>query len=357
MKETVVEDQLDAEQKPSAFSRQRLVSLAAPVLGVLLGLFIGGILILIAGESPLEVYAAMLYGAFGGQRQITETLLKTGPLLLMGLGLTVAFRAKVWNIGGEGQYYIGALVGGVIALYFAHWWRPILLAAMIVGGLIGGALWALIPAIFKVKNGINEIITTLMFNFIALFLVSYLVRGPLQDPDGVYPQTARFDPVTQLPDLLGTRLHSGLLLALVLVPVIYVLLWQTPLGFRLRAVGSSAFVARYAGINVERTIVFVMIFSGALAGLTGLIEVSTLHTRLKGTITGGYGFSGILVALLGRLNPFGVAAAALFFAALTIGAEAMHVVAGLPPALADAIQAIIVLSVLIVDAVARRRLV
>jgi len=194
-----------------------------------------------------------------------------------------------------------------------------------------------------------------MLNYIAILFMIYLTRGPLQEPGGVLPNSAKFNPVTQLPVLPGTRIHLGVLLALLLVPLVYILLWKTPLGFRLRAVGSRASVAQYAGINVNRAILTALLISGGMAGLAGIIEVLMIHTRLKGTITGGYGFSAVLVALLGRMNPFGVVVASIFFAALIIGAETMHVLSGLPPELADAIQAVIVLSVLAVDAWARLR--
>jgi ABC-type uncharacterized transport system permease subunit len=332
-----------------------VVSIAAPLAGIAIGLLIGAVLIMIAGADPIQSYKTMFQGAFGGQRQITETLLKTGPLLLIGLGLSVAFRARVWNIGGEGQYFMGALFGGVIALYFPHWPRPLLLAAMLAAGLVGGAFWAFIPALLKIRARMNEIISTLMLNYIAILFVTYLARGPLQEPGGYLPVSAQIDPAARLPLIAGTRLHVGLILVALLVPVIYVLLWKTPLGFRLRAVGSRASVARYAGFSVERAILLALLVSGALAGLAGIIEVSTLYFRLKPGISGGYGFSGVLVALLGRMNPFGVAIAALFFAALIVGAQTMHVLAGLPPELASAIQAIVVLSVLAVDTVAQRR--
>lgn len=331
-----------------------IISAGAPVIGVVVGVLIGALLMLIAGANPFEAYATLLSGALGSERQITETILKTGPLLLVGLGLTAAFRTRVWNIGGEGQYFMGALFGGLVALYLAHWPRPILLPVMLIAGMIGGALWGSIPAFFKIRAGMNEIISTLMLNYIAILLVEYLARGPLQDPDGYLPTSAKFDPATKLPTLFDTRIHIGIILILVLVPAIYALLWSTPLGFRLRAVGSRSSVAQYAGISVQWAIAFALIFSGALAGLAGVIEVSTLHTRLKSGISGGYGFSGILVALLGRMNPFGVAIASVFFAILIVGAEAMHVVSGLPPELADAIQSVIVLSVLAVDAIARK---
>jgi len=328
--------------------------IAAPVAGGLIGLGIGALLILLAGANPFEAYAVLLGGAFGGPRQIQETILKAAPLLIMGLGLSVAFRARVWNIGGEGQYYIGALIGGAIALTFPGWPRPLLIAAMLAGGVAGGLLWALLAGLMKVRRGVSEIISTLMLNYIAILFVQYMARGPLQEPGGYLPESAQFVAAARLPAFFGTRIHLGVVIALLLIPLVYALVWSTPLGFRLRAVGERASVARYAGIRVEKMIVFALAFSGALGGLAGIIEVSTLHTRLKGEISGGYGFSGILVALLGRMHPLGVAVAALFFAALTIGAQTMHVVYGLSDALANAIQAVVVLSVLAVDALAHR---
>jgi simple sugar transport system permease protein len=321
-------------------------AIGAPVVGAVIGLLIGALLIMIAGANVVEAYTTMVRGAFGGSRQ---------PLLLVGLGLTVAFRARVWNIGGEGQYYMGALFGAVIALTFPTWPRPLLLVAMLLAAGLGGMLWAMLAGMLKVKWGVSEIISTLMLNYIAILLIEYMARGPLQEPGGYLPESAQFVAAARMPTLFGSRIHLGVVLTVLLVPLVYALLWSTPLGFRLRAVGSRASVARYAGINVERAILFVLAFSGLIIGLAGIIEVSTLHTRLKGEISGGYGFSGILVALLGRMHPVGVAVAAVLFAALIIGAESMHVVSGLPDALADAIQAVIVLSVLGVDALVRRR--
>ncbi len=335
--------------------RSLVMAISPPLVGGVIGLVIGGVLILLAGANVGEVYAAMFRGAFGGQRQLTETILKAMPLLMVGLGLTVAFRARVWNIGGEGQFFMGALFGSVIALSFPELPRPLLLTMILMAAVIGGMLWALLAGYMKIKWNVNIIISTLMLNYIAIFFVLYMARGPLQDPNGYLPESAQFISAARLPTFFGTRIHLGVLLTLLLVPLVYALLWYTPLGFRLRAVGSRASVARYAGVSVERSILFVMAFSGGLIGLAGIIEVLSLHTRLKGNISGGYGFTGILVALLGRMNPVGVLVSAFLFAALIIGAESMHVVSGLPSALADAIQAIIVLSVLAVDGLVRKR--
>ena len=331
-------------------------SLAGPVSGVLIGLLIGGVLILIAKADPVASYSALFRGAFGGVRQLTETLLQACPIMIIGLGLSAAFRARVWNIGAEGQYYIGALFGGMVALFLSPYLpRPLLLTAMLLAGLLGGALWGLIPAIFKIKNGINEIISTLMMNYIAVLLMQYLTRGPLQDAGSFLPQSAQFPSAAELPTFFGTRIHLGVLIGFMIAPIIYALLWSTPLGFKLRAVGSRPSVARYAGARVEWIIIFAMLISGAMSGMAGIVQVSTYYTRLKGDISVGFGFSGVLVALLGRMNPFGVVLASIFFAALTIGAQAMHVVNKLPVDLANAIQAIVVLSVLAVDSLIRRR--
>lgn len=342
-------------QRTKWYLSPKFLTIGGPILGVIVGLLIGALLIVIAGADPIGAYRTLFDGAFGGSRQIIATILQTGPILLIGLGLSAAFKAKVWNIGAEGQYFMGALLGGVIGLYFPNLPRPLLIIAILLGGVIGGGLWALIPAILKIKQGVNEIISTLMLNYIAVLFMTYLTRGPLQDPNGYLPVSAQLDPVARLPRLFDTRIHIGILIALVLIPLVYALLWSTPLGFKLRAVGERPSVAKYAGIHVEWMITFALVFSGALAGLAGVIEVSGVHSRLKTSISVDYGFSGILVALLGRMNPFGVAIAALFFAGLRTGVEAMHAVYKLPVALAQGIQAIIVLSVLAVDALAQRR--
>jgi simple sugar transport system permease protein len=342
-------------KRTKRFLSPTFFSIGAPILGVIIGLLIGALLIMMAGSDPIGAYRTLYIGAFGGSRQRIDTILQAGPILLIGLGLSAAFKAKVWNIGAEGQYFMGALLGGVIGLFFPNLPRPLLIITIIIGGLIGGSLWALIPAVLKMKQGVNEIISTLMLNYIAILFMTYLTRGPLQDPNGYLPVSAQLDPVARLPRLFDTRIHIGILIGLVLVPLVYALLWSTPLGFKLRAVGERSSVAKYAGVHVGWMITFALIFSGALAGLAGAIEVSGVHARLKPNISVEYGFSGILVALLGRMNPFGVAMAALFFAGLGTGVEAMHSVYKLPVALAQAVQAIIVLSVLAVDALAQRR--
>ncbi len=326
----------------------------APLVGAILALAIGGILIQLTGVNPLRAYQVMVVGAFGGTRQLTETILKATPLLIIGLGLTVAFRSKVWNIGAEGQYYIGALLGSVVALSFPDWPGWVLIPLMVIAGAIGGMLWSGLAGLLYVKRGTNIIICTLMLNYIAILLVQFAARVPLNDPQGFLPESAQFSANAQIPTLFGGRLHLGVLLALILVGVIYLLLWRTPIGFQLRAVGSHASVARAAGIKVGQSILVALMLSGALAGIAGIIETSYIHTRLKAGISPGYGFTAILVALMGQLHPVGVLVAAVLFSALTIGAEGLQVSLQVPAAVAQVIQSLVVLFVIVGDAIARQ---
>jgi ABC-type uncharacterized transport system permease subunit len=327
----------------------------APLAGAVVGLAVGALIIAASHADPLAAYAALARGALGGPRPLTETVLKATPLVIMGLGLVVAFRCRIWNIGGEGQYFAGALAGTVVGLLGqASLPASLLIPLMLLAGIAGGAVWAALAAWLKLAFGVNEIIATIMLNFVALYTVSYLARGPLRDPMSYLPQSARLEEVARLPALPGSRIHLGVLIALLLVPAIYVLLWKTTAGFRLRAIGSSTRVAFATGINVRVGVALAFLTSGALAGLTGIIEVSALHARLKDGISGDYGFTGILVALLGRLHPLGVLLAGVFFAILTIGAQSMHTSLGLPIALSQVLQVVVILVVLVADTLARR---
>jgi general nucleoside transport system permease protein len=327
----------------------------APLAGAVVGLAVGALIIAASDVDPLAAYAALARGALGGSRPLTETVLKATPLVTMGLGLVVAFRCRIWNIGGEGQYFAGALAGTVVGLLGqASLPASLLIPLMLLAGVAGGAVWAALAAWLKLAFGVNEIIATIMLNFVALYTVSYLARGPLRDPMSYLPQSARLQEVARLPTLPASRIHLGVLIALLLVPAIYVLLWKTTAGFRLRAIGSSARVALATGINVKTGVALAFLTSGALAGLTGIVEVSAVHARLKDGISGDYGFTGILVALLGRLHPVGVLLAGVFFAIVAIGAQSMHTSLGLPIALSQVLHVVVILVVLIADALARR---
>ena len=326
----------------------------APVIGGLLALLLSGVLIQLSGANPLEAYKVLVLGAFGGSRQITETILKATPLLLIALGLTVAFRARVWNIGAEGQYHIGGLFGGIIALSFSNLPAILLIPLMLIAGIVGGLLWSGLAGVLHLKRGVNLIICTLMLNYIGILAVQYAARVPFRDPDGFLPESAKFVAAAQLPKPFERRLHLGVLLALLLVAVVYVVLWRSPLGFRLRAVGAQISVARSIGINTSQHILTALLMSGAVAGLAGVIEVSYTYTRLKQSISDSYGFTGILVALLGQMNPVGVLIAAILFSALVIGAQTLNVSLQVPAAVAGVVQALLVLGVLAGQAIAQR---
>jgi general nucleoside transport system permease protein len=349
-------DEIVLELGSVAIGQRVLVRLKplAPLLGGMLALLLGGILLLVSGANPLQAYRVMWVGAFGGGRPLTETLLRATPLLIIGLGMTIAFRCRVWNIGAEGQYYMGALGSSIVALTLpdlAGYW---LIPLMLMAGVLGGAIWSGIAGLLYLKRGVNLIIGTLMLNYIGILLVQYAARVPLQQPEGFLPESAQFSVNAQISTLLGTRLHWGMVLAVLLVAAVYILLWRTPLGLQFRAVGSRLSVARCAGIDTSRSILMAMMMSGGLAGLAGTIEVSYTYTRLKGDISDNFGFSGILVALLGQLHPVGVLVAALLFSALMVGAQSLNVVLQIPSAIAQVIQAIVVLFVLAGHAISQR---
>jgi general nucleoside transport system permease protein len=327
----------------------------APILGAILALLLGGILLQFSGANPLQAYQVMFMGAFGGARQWTETLLRATPLLIIGLGMTIAFRCRVWNIGAEGQYYIGALCGSIVALSLPNLPMAFLIPLILVAGMIGGAIWSAIAGLLHLLRGMNLIICTLMLNYIGILAIQYAARVPLRQPDGFLPESAQFSANAQIPVLFGTRLHWGMAIAVLLVVGVYVLLWHTPLGFHLRVVGARLSVARSVGIKTSRSILIALMMSGGLAGLAGIIEVSNTYTRLKGEISDNYGFSGILVALLGQLHPIGVLIAAILFSALMVGAQSLNVTLQIPASAAQVIQALVVLFVLAGSALANRK--
>lgn len=354
-----------------------------PAGAVAAGLLIGAILILMAGANPLDAYLGLLNGAFDIGR--TETLRRTVPLLLIGLGLAVAFRARMWNIGAEGQFLIGAVVGTWLALSLRDVTPWLMIPLAMVAGVVGGALWALIAAVLKTLWGVSEIIATLMLNFIALQLLNYIVRLPLRKAGSPTPRTpdlpdaahlARFrdlpligglfqldTPLLDVP-ILGWLIgwlnqlgpvHIGLILAVLLVPVAGWLLWKTPFGFKVRALGLNPTAAEAKGVRVSRTILLVMAISGGLAGLAGISEVLGNQWGVQIDWRPGFGFSGVVVALLGRMRPVGVLIAAFLFAALNIGGDAMARQFNLPASLTVALQAIILIFFLIGDALLRLR--
>jgi ABC-type uncharacterized transport system permease subunit len=328
----------------------QIFSWTMPVWAVLVAFLIGSLVILGAGADPLKAYAALVQGAIGNQGSITTTLVKSVPLMFGGLAIALSFRTGVFNIGVEGQIYMGAL--------FAVWagtalrLPPVIhLVVALVFGMAGGFLWSAIPGWLKAARGFNEVVVTIFMNYIAIDLVSYLVQGPIKEPGWNY-QTAAVASTARLPIIWpDTSLHLGLIIALVMAGLVYVLLFHTPLGFKLRMVGSNAEAARYAGIKVKRMTVLAMALSGALAGLAGAVEILGVQYRLLAGFSPGWGFDSIAVALVGQLHPLGLLVSALFFGALRTGANSMQTAVGLPVVVVYVIQGLTVLFMMVGTAI------
>lgn len=333
-----------------------MVSLAA-LIGALL---IGAIFILLAKSDPVRAYKVMLTGPFSSSFGLTETLVRTTPLLLTGLGIIISFRSGVLNIGGEGQILIGAIAAAGVALKFESLPSLVLFPLVLLSGAAAGGIWGGIAGFLKARLNVNEILSTVMLNQIAAQLYLLLIRGILIDPQEVaygtgVPQTALVPNAVWLSRLIpGTRLNTGFILALVLAVAVYVLLMKTTVGYRLRAVGAGPEAAKYAGINVPFYMVLSMFLAGALAGLAGTVEVLGVHHRALEDISAGYGFSAIVAALFGRLHPIGVIPASILFGALILGADMMQRAVSIPAAIVMVIQGFIILFVVGSDIFIRR---
>ncbi len=311
----------------------------AAVLGILM----------VGGYDTARAFSALWNGAFGSWYAfLSATLVRTTPLLLVGLAVGVAFRAGVLNIGAEGQLLAGASAAVAVGLAVGGWPRVVALPLALIAGVVAGGGWAAIAAWLKLRFGVLEVISTLMLNFVATYGVSWLVRGPLQEPTRVYPQTVELSESVRLPLLIeGHRVHFGFVIALTLAIGAWWFLKQTAAGFRLRAVGASVSAARRAGgVNAARTIALVFLASGALAGLAGASEATGVTFALYEGLSPGYGYSAIAVALLARLNPLAIIGSSLLFGALEAGAAAMQRDADVPSVLAAVVEALIVLGVL-----------
>jgi len=328
------------------------------LLSVLLALLFGGVLLAIAGENPLLVYQAMLSGALGDWNGVAETLVKTTPLLLAGLGVAVAFRMQLWNIGAEGQLYWGAIFATGAALFVFPTAPPwVLVPAMIAAALLGGGLWGLIPGALRAWFGASEIITSLMLNYVAILFSEYLVHGPWRDPAAFgFPGTPPIPDAGWLPNWGTTRVHLGLLFGLVAALILWVMLRRTRWGYEISVMGENPRAALYAGMPTKRTILLVMALSGALAGLAGMSEVAGIGHQLQRNLSPGYGYAAIIVAWLGRLHPFGAVLVAFFLAALTVGGDRLQMSLGLPAAIAPMLQGTILFFLLGGDVLTRYRL-
>lgn len=331
------------------------------ILSVLLALFIAfavsAALIANSGVNVGQALQAMVKGSFGSRSAISETIVQATPLIFTGLAITVAFRGKLWNIGAEGQFFAGAMAAYWISTRIPSLSRAPMALVVFSAAFIAGGLWGAIPGVLKVRFGANEVIVTVMLNFVIQFILSYLLGGPWQDPGSSFLQTSKIPDAAIYSRLItGTRIHLGLFVALFAMLVVWFLLWKTTLGYEIRAFGSNAIASKYKGISPLWTIILTLAISGAIAGLAGASEVTGLHGRLRLDISTGYGFTGIIVALLGRLHPVGVVVAALVMGAVLNGSLTMHITSGVPIALAFVIQGVILVALLTVEVLAKYRI-
>lgn len=336
-----------------------------PVLATLAALLVGAVMLLFLKVNPIEAYKALWDGAFGTSNAFAETLVKATPLLLVALGICISFRGDVINIGGEGQMIIGALLSTWVGLTFTTLpgWLVIVLA--LLAGFLGGAVWGGIPGILKAYFRVNEILSTVMMNAIAVQLMNFFLRGPMIDPSQAelaskIPQTARLLEAFRLPRLVPTRLHLGALIAVALAILVYILLWRTTLGYRIRAVGQNPHASRYAGIQVPRYIVLALLLSGAFSGLAGATQVFGVNYRMitdgsASGFTGSAGFNGIVAALFGQLHPIWSIPASILFGALLVGANKMQRVMQVPSALVIALNGLVVVFVVSSEIWRKRR--
>lgn len=319
----------------------------SPLLAVLAALATGAFLMLAIRADPLLAYKFLFLGAFGNVNGVAEVFVKATPLLLAGLGVAVAFRCGIWNIGAEGQLYVGAVAAAGVGIFLQGPPAYATLPLVILSGFAAGAAYGAIPGLLKVRFGANEIIVTIMLNYVAVFLTGYLVNGPWLEPGGFVPKSADITRASRLPVLIaGTRLHAGALVALAAAAALSLFLYRTIWGYRLRAVGANPEAARFSGIRVNRQVVMSMVLGGALAGLAGAGEVAGVHYHLVDDLSPGYGYTAIVVALLGKLHPLGLIVAAFFFAALQVGSESMQRSTGMHMAAIFIIEGLIVLFLL-----------
>ncbi len=371
----------------------RLFETLLPLWATLVALAIGALILLLMGADPVEGYTAMFTGAFGNKNGLADVLVKATPLLLVALGIAIAFRGGTINIGAEGQLIMGALVTAAVGVGLGESvgkWVGIGLC--IAAGTLTGALYGAIPGYLKARLNVNEILSTIMLNQIAIQISYFMLRGAMLDPKQIeqgtnVPQSARLGRVYDLPrftdiakslgytesaknleiegfrgELYGllvepTRAHTGLILAIVMAILVYVLLWRTTVGYRIRMVGQNAAAARYAGVNVAKYTTLSLALSGAFAGLAGAIEIVGLHHRMfePEAVSAGYGFSGIVVALFGKLHPLGAIPAALLFGGLLVGGDKMQRAIQVPNVLVTVILGLVVLFVVSSEIIVKRR--
>jgi ABC-type uncharacterized transport system permease subunit len=328
---------------PLTWSRSLLVPVS-----VLAALIIGALLFLSVGAPPLRAYSEMFLGAFGSPDNFSEVLVRASPLILCGLSVALAGSMLVWNVGAEGQLVMGGIAGAGVALFLSpHIPAAAVIPTMLLAGFLGGALWGLVPGLLRARLGVNEIISSLMLNYVAIFWLEHLYFGPWRDPAGRgFPGTAMFPDVAWFPRFFGTRVHLGLPVGIGAALFVWFLLAYTRWGYEIRVVGANLRAARYARINITKSILWVMLISGGLAGLAGICETAGIHYRLQQGLAVGNGYVGIVVAWLARLRPDAIILISLLLGALMVGGDQVQITMHVPSAVSLALQGIILFCVL-----------
>jgi len=333
----------------------RWMAYGTPVFTVLAALAVSAIALVALGVSPIAAYTTMFVTTSTSAFGIQETAIKAIPLILTGLGVYLPLKAGLWNIGAEGQLFLGAIAGTWVAINVSLPAYALLPTMFLVAG-VAGAVWAGVPGWLRARYDINEIITTLLLVFVAGNLKNYLLRGPMQGGTGNFPQSARFSDAATIPELFGLGVHAGIVVAVVAGLLTYLLVTKTRLGFEITFVGSNHEAAEQAGMSKYRVYVFVFVVGGALAAMGGIAEIAGVHGRFRAGFAPGYGFTAIVIALLGRNSALKVMLAAVFFALLIVGGSSMEVTHGVPAALTEVIQALIILFLITAEFFKRYRI-
>jgi ABC-type uncharacterized transport system permease subunit len=331
-----------------------LVPAVSLVIALAAALAVSALLMLSAGANVGEAYLALFRGGFGSWNAFLETLVESTPMMLTGLAATLAFRAQIWNIGAEGQLATGAMFSLMAAMNLTFLPAPLLFIAILLAALLGGALCGWIPGYLKARLNTNEIIVTVMMNYIVRYGLSFMLAGPWKDPSSYYLQSSMIPEKAYFPVLVsGSRLHAGFVVALIVAVIFYLLLFRTSFGYEVRALGLNPVAAKFKGIPIGRIVIVVMTLSGGVAGLAGAGELVGVQHRLRLDIFAGYGFTGIIIAMLADLHPLGVIAAAIFFGGLINGSMGMQIATGVPVAIVYVIQAVVLLFLLAAQVISR----
>jgi ABC-type uncharacterized transport system permease subunit len=339
---------------PSA-ATARLATVARSLAALAIATAIISIVLLALGASPLAVFADLWQGAFGNWLAATDTLVKSTPLIFTGLAIAIAFQGALWNIGADGQLVIGALAAGAIGPALVGWPHPIAIGAMLAAGAAGGALWGGLAGWLRARREVNEVISTIMLNFVAVQVLSWAVHGPLMEPSRSFPKSVVIAPSAQLAFYLApSRLNFGMAFAAILALGCYLALFHSARGFELRALGRSRRVSAFFGIPIAQLTVGAMALSGALAGMGGAVQVSAITHRLYETMSPGWGYEAIAVALVARLNPLAIVPSAILFGALDSGSQAMQRADAVSPVLVNVVQGMVIIILVAFDATAAR---